>query len=104
MYNFAKIIGAAAVATLMAGSVQAQTAAEMLRDHDLNQDGLLDTQEFGGLFSERSNYRTLDANQDGMIDETEYNSGVMMRYDADQDGMLNEEEYGAFDNDGIFDR
>ncbi len=104
MYNVAKIIGAAAVATLMAGSVQAQTAAEMVRDHDLNQDGLLDNDEFGGLFADRSDYRTLDANQDGTIDEDEYNRGVFSRYDADRDGMLNEEEYGAFDNDGIFNR
>ncbi|WMS42628.1 hypothetical protein RDV64_21625 [Acuticoccus sp. MNP-M23] len=104
MYNFAKIIGAAAVTLLIAAPVQAQTAAEMVRDHDLNQDGLLDNDEFGGLFADRSDYRTIDANQDGMIDENEYNRSVMMRYDADKDGMLNEEEYGAFDNDGIFNR
>ncbi len=104
MFNFAKIVGVATVSMMLAGAAQAQTAVDMLRELDQNQDNYIDQTEFDAGFASRSDYATWDVNQDGMIDETEYNRGTLGRYDADRDGMLNEQEFGAFSDTGIFNR
>ncbi|MBZ9567593.1 hypothetical protein [Modicisalibacter tunisiensis] len=71
-------------------------------DWDLNDDGLLDENEFGELDVDWD-YDTWDANDDDYVDSGEFYDGIYDTYDVNDDGEWDDSEWDDADEDGVFD-
>lgn len=60
-------------------------------DYDLDDDGLLDANEFGDAYEE--DWATWDVDDDDYLDDTEFYSTTYGWVDADDDGLIDETEW-----------
>lgn len=110
MADYTKILGAGAIAALLAAT---PVLADFHEEWDGDADGALSEEEFGAGFGERGVFGSWDGDGDGLLSQDEYGAGYGEDYDeagftesdADADGFLSEEEFGSsvfggYDADG----
>ncbi|MDW5377686.1 hypothetical protein R6258_12210 [Halomonas sp. HP20-15] len=71
-------------------------------DWDLNDDGLIDDNEFGKLNNDWT-YGEWDANGDNYVDSGEFYDGIFTNFDADENGNWDDGEWDDAGNAGLFD-
>ena len=60
---------------------------------DVNDDDMLDEEEFGAGFEDSGFFDDWDTNSDGFLEEEEFGTGLYDTYDRDDSGYLEEEEF-----------
>ncbi len=65
---------------------------------DINNDGMLDEEEFEVVVDKVGLFDSWDINDDGWLEDQELSSGVFDSFDADDDGLLDDEEYGTWED------
>lgn len=105
MTHWTRLVGASALALLLATPVLAQE--EGAEAWDTDGDGALSEEEFNTGFGEAGVYGSWDADGDGALTEEEFNAGAFGGYDDDESGVIEEPELGDVGDDigdgGLFD-